>query len=110
TVVQGAGKNNIQTKAGIRASWKVKSTLDKDTGREFRPYIEANWIHNTHEFGVKMSGDSQLLSGSRNQGEIKTGIEGVITQNLSVNGGVAYQAGGHGSNAISGALGIKYSF
>ncbi|ENV4140568.1 hypothetical protein ACG7LV_004772 [Escherichia coli] len=27
-----------------------------------------------------------------------------------MNGGVAYQAGGHGSNAISGALGIKYSF
>ncbi|CAD5645699.1 outer membrane autotransporter barrel domain-containing protein [Escherichia coli] len=110
TVVQGTGKNNLQTKAGIRASWNVKSTLDKDTGREFRPYIEANWIHNTHEFGVKMSGDSQLLSGSRNQGEIKTGIEGVITQNLSVNGGVVYQAGGHGSNAISGVLGIKYSF
>ncbi|EFN7755705.1 autotransporter adhesin AIDA-I, partial [Escherichia coli] len=110
TVVQGTGKNNLQTKAGIRASWKVKSSLDKDTGREFRPYIEANWLHNTHEFGVKMSGDNQLLSGSRNQGEIKTGIEGVITQNLSVNGGVAYQAGGHGSNAISGALGIKYSF
>ena len=110
TVVQGTGKNNLLTKAGIRASWKVKSSLDKDTGREFRPYIEANWLHNTHEFGVKMSGDNQLLSGSRNQGEIKTGIEGVITQNLSVNGGVAYQAGGHGSNAISGALGIKYSF
>ncbi|EOY2682850.1 autotransporter adhesin AIDA-I, partial [Escherichia coli] len=110
TVVQGTGKNNLQTKAGIRASWKVKSSLDKDTGREFRPYIEANWLHNTHEFGVKMSGDSQLLSGSRNQGEIKTGIEGVITQNLSVNGGVAYQAGGRGSNAISGALGVKYSF
>ncbi|MBS8464563.1 autotransporter adhesin AIDA-I [Escherichia coli] len=110
TVVQGTGKNNLQTKAGIRASWKVKSSLDKDTGREFRPYIEANWLHNTHEFGVKMSGDNQLLSGSRNQGEIKTGIEGVITQNLSVNGGVAYQAGGHGSNTISGALGIKYSF
>lgn len=76
TVVQGSGKNNLQTKAGIRASWKVKSSLDKDTGREFRPYIEANWLHNTHEFGVKMSGDNQLLSGSRNQGEIKTGIEG----------------------------------
>ncbi|MCT6344150.1 autotransporter outer membrane beta-barrel domain-containing protein [Escherichia coli] len=110
TVVQGTGKNNLLTKAGIRASWKVKSSLDKDTGREFRPYIEANWLHNTHEFGVKMSGDNQLLSGSRNQGEIKTGIEGVITQNLSVNGGVAYQAGGHGSNTISGALGIKFSF
>ncbi|HGU0999305.1 TPA: autotransporter adhesin AIDA-I, partial [Escherichia coli] len=110
TIVQGAGENNIQTKTGIRASWNVRSSVDKNTDREFRPYIETNWIHNTHEFGVSMNGDTQFLSGTRNLGEIKTGIDGQISQNLTVNAGVAYQAGEKSVYTLTGDLGIKYKF
>ncbi len=45
-------KNNLQTKQ-VFVHPEGEKLPDKDTGREFRPYIEANWLHNTHEFGVK---------------------------------------------------------
>ena len=52
--------------------------------REFQPFVEVNWIHNTETFGVKMGGTKVSRDGARNLGEIRTGVEGKVNNRLSV--------------------------
>lgn len=110
TRVQGQGDNNIQTRLGMRLYANGKSTTEKGDVREFEPFIEANWIHNTKQYGVRMNDTSTTLQGSRNVGEVKVGVEGRLTRDLSVWGNVAQQIGNNGFHDTSGVLGIKYQF
>ncbi|EGT4254697.1 autotransporter outer membrane beta-barrel domain-containing protein [Citrobacter amalonaticus] len=110
TRVQGQGDNNIQTRLGMRLYAKGKSSAEKGTVREFEPFIEANWIHNSKQYGVRMNDTSTSLQGSRNVGEVKVGVEGRLTRDLSVWGNVAQQMGNNGFRDTSGVLGIKYQF
>ncbi|HGY1227789.1 TPA: autotransporter outer membrane beta-barrel domain-containing protein [Citrobacter farmeri] len=110
TRVQGQGDNNIQTRLGMRLYVNGKNATEKGTVREFEPFIEANWIHNTKQYGVRMNDTSTSLQGSRNVGEVKVGVEGRLTRDLSVWGNVAQQMGNNGFHDTSGVLGIKYQF
>ncbi|EOD1046354.1 TPA: autotransporter outer membrane beta-barrel domain-containing protein [Citrobacter farmeri] len=110
TRVQGQGDNNIQTRLGMRLYVNGKSATDKGTVREFEPFIEANWIHNSKQYGVRMNDTSTSLQGSQNVGEVKVGVEGRLTRDLSVWGNVAQQMGNNGFHDTSGVLGIKYQF
>ncbi|EGT3572261.1 autotransporter outer membrane beta-barrel domain-containing protein [Citrobacter amalonaticus] len=110
TRVQGQGDNNIQTRLGMRLYANGKSSAEKGTVREFEPFIEANWIHNSKQYGVRMNDTSTSLQGSRNVGEVKVGVEGRLTRDLSVWGNVAQQMGNNGFRDTSGVLGIKYQF
>ncbi|STD24262.1 outer membrane autotransporter [Enterobacter asburiae] len=53
---------------------------------------------------------SNEMRGTRNIGELKTGVEGQITPQLSVWGNVAQQMGDKGYSDTQGMLGVKYSF
>ncbi|GKX59520.1 autotransporter outer membrane beta-barrel domain-containing protein [Leminorella grimontii] len=110
TRVQGQGNDNVQTRLGMRLYVNGKSALDKNTVREFEPFIEANWIYNSKQYGVRMKDTSTHIQGSRNVGEVKVGVEGRLTQGLSVWGNVAQQAGNKGFRDTGGMLGIKYQF
>lgn len=108
--ISGTGNDNVQTKLGLRAFINGKSAVDKNTGREFQPYLEANWLHNTQQYGVNMNGDSMRLTGSRNAGELKTGVEAKLSQNMSIWGGVSQQIGDKGYSDTQGNLGMRLSF
>ena len=110
TVVQGAGTDNIQTRLGVRAYLNGKSHIDRDTVREFEPFVEANWIHNSRQAGVRMGGEEPLSAGTRNIAELKTGVEGKITNNLNLWGNVAQQMGGKGYSDTQAAVGVKFMF
>ena len=110
TRVEGKGDGNIQTRVGVRLFGKGHSTLDDGKDRTFQPFVEVNWIHNTKDFGVSMNGDSASLTGTRNMGEVKTGVEGQLTKNISVWGNVAQQVGSKHYSDTSAMLGIKASF
>ena len=110
TVVQGAGTDNIQTRLGVRAYLNGKSHIDRDTVREFEPFVEANWIHNSRQAGVRMGGEESLSAGTRNIAELKTGVEGKITNNLNLWGNVAQQMGGKGYSDTQAAVGVKFMF
>lgn len=110
TRVRGQGNDNIQTRLGLRLYANGKSAPEKGAVREFEPFIEANWIYNSKQFGVRMQDTSTSLQGSRNVAEVKVGVEGRLTQDLSVWGNVAQQMGNNGYRDTSGVLGIKYQF
>ncbi|WP_129710783.1 autotransporter outer membrane beta-barrel domain-containing protein, partial [Priestia megaterium] len=80
TRVQGIGNDGVTTRLGLRVYLNGKSRADQQTVREFQPFVEVNWLHNTEVYGVRMNGEADAVRGSRNIGELKTGVEGRLSQ------------------------------
>lgn len=110
TLINGEGNGNVQTRLGVRTFLKSHSAIDDGKDREFEPFVEVNWIHNTRDFGSRIDGISIRQSGSRNLGEIKTGVEGQLNSKLNLWGNVGVQMGGKGYNDAAAMVGVKYSF
>ncbi|EKN5219992.1 autotransporter outer membrane beta-barrel domain-containing protein [Escherichia coli] len=75
-----------------------------------RPFIEANWINNSKVYAVKMNGQTVGREGARNLGEVRTGVEAKVNNNLSLWGNVGVQLGDKGYSDTQGMLGVKYSW
>lgn len=110
TDVSGTGDNNIQTRLGVRAFIKGQSKLDEGSQREFEPFVEANWIYNTDNYGVNMDGVRTSMDGARNIGELKLGVEGKINRQATLWANVAQQIGDKGYSDTQGTVGVKYAF
>nr|WP_232001890.1 autotransporter outer membrane beta-barrel domain-containing protein [Shimwellia blattae] len=110
TVVKDKTDGNLMTRLGVRAYLKGHSAIDDGKGREFQPFVEANWIHNTRNQTVQMGTIRNDISGTKNIGELKAGVEGQINPRLQVWGNVAQQIGDNGYSDTAAMLGIKYSF
>ena len=110
TRVKGTGDGNIQTRLGARAFIKGHNAIDDGKDRVFQPFVEANWIHNTQEFGSELNGVKVSQKGTRNLGELKVGVEGQITKNVNLWGNIAQQMGDKGYSDTSALLGVKVNF
>lgn len=110
TLVKDDTAGNLLTRMGVKAYINGHNAIDDDKSREFQPFVEANWIHNTQPASVKMDDVSSDMRGTKNIGELKVGIEGQITPRLNVWGNVAQQVGDQGYSNTQGLLGVKYSF
>ncbi|CNI51039.1 autotransporter protein [Yersinia frederiksenii] len=110
TNVSGEGDGNIQTRLGVKAFMNGYSEQDKGKDRVFQPFIEANWIHNTKDFGTTMDGITVKQDGAANIGEFKLGVEGQISKKVNVWGNVGQQVGNKGYSDTSVMLGVKYNF
>lgn len=110
TRVEGEDGSNVQTRMGVRVYLKGSSAKDLGTGREFRVFAESNWLHNTQSAEVSMNGSVGQLSGVQNVAELKTGVEGRLSSNLTVWGNVSQQIGGKGYSDTEGVIGMKYTF
>ncbi|MBG0640491.1 autotransporter outer membrane beta-barrel domain-containing protein [Enterobacter asburiae] len=110
TRVKDETQGNLMTRLGVKAYISGHNAIDDGKSRAFQPFIEANWIHNTQTTRIRMDDVSNDMRGTRNIGELKTGVEGQITPQLSVWGNVAQQIGDKGYSDTQGMLGVKYSF
>lgn len=110
THIQNQGNGNIQTRLGMRSFLKSRNAIDAGKDREFQPFVEVNWIHNTRKFGTRMDGVSILQTGASNLGDIKIGVEGHINQKLNIWGNVGVQVGEQGYNDANAMIGLKYTF
>jgi autotransporter family porin len=110
TRIETEGDGNIQTRLGVRTYLNSHHKMDDGKQREFQPFVEVNWIHNTESFGVKMDGHGVSRDGARNLGEVRTGVEGKLNDRLSVWGSVGVQMGDKGYSDTQGMLGVKYAF
>lgn len=110
TLVQGTGNDSLITRLGLRAYLNGKSRPDRQTVREFQPFVEVNWLHNTEVYGVRMNGETDDVRGSRNIAELKIGVEGRLSE--SVTGAVVFtqQTGGAGYLDGQGSLQVNYRF
>lgn len=110
TRIETEGDGNIQSRLGVKTYLNSHNQRDDGKGREFQPYLEVNWLHNTETYSVKMDGERVSRDGARNLGEIRTGVEGKLDNGLSVWGNVGVQVGDKGYSDTQGMLGVKYSW
>lgn len=110
TRVKDNTDGNLMTRLGVKAFINGHNAIDDGKSREFQPFVEANWIHNTQTTSVKMDDVSNDMRGTKNIGELKVGVEGQITPRLNVWSNVAQQVGDKGYSDTRGMLGIKYNF
>ncbi|KGQ13630.1 Uncharacterized protein YuaQ [Beauveria bassiana D1-5] len=110
TRVQDSGQGNLQSRLGVRLYLRGHRQEDDGKGREFKPYVEADWLHNTKNFGVRMGDKLLNEEGARNIGQLKLGVQGQITHDLNMWGGVAQQIGDKGYHDTSAMIGVKYGF
>lgn len=104
------GDNNLQSRLGVRAYLQGQSAIDKGKNRTFQPFIEANWIHNTRDFGTSINGQGNEIAGTRNIGEAKIGVEGQLSRQLDMWGNVTQQTGSSGYSDTQAMIGLKYRF
>ena len=110
TIVELSGDGNIQTRLGVRLYTGNSNFINRNEKNEFQPFIEANWIHNTKEFGVIMDGVENKQSNAGDLAEVKLGTELKLNQNFDLWGNVAYQWGGSNYNDTQVTVGLKYRF
>ncbi len=110
TRVKDNTDGNLMTRLGVKAFINGHNAIDDGKSREFQPFVEANWIHNTQTTRVKMDDVNNDMRGTKNIGELKVGVEGQITPRLNVWSNVAQQIGDKGYSDTRGMLGVKYNF
>ncbi len=110
TQVQGTGNDNLMTRFGVRAYLNTEIQANRGTVVEFKPFIEVNWLHSMKHYGVKMNDHSDIIHGTGNAAELKTGIEGRLSKHLSVSLILLQQTGGNSWRDSSGALQVNYQF
>ncbi|MFQ0835733.1 intestinal colonization autotransporter adhesin MisL [Citrobacter gillenii] len=110
TRVKDDTAGNLMTRLGVKAFINGHNAIDDGKSREFQPFVEANWIHNSQTARVKMDDVSNDMRGTKNIAELKVGVEGQITPRLNVWSNVAQQVGDKGYSDTRGMLGVKYNF
>lgn len=78
--VKFEGKNNVRTRLGTRVN------MTEEGNKTFNAFAEANWVHNTQEYGATISGLTVDQTGPRNQAEGRIGVDWRITKDLSPSG------------------------
>lgn len=102
--VKFEGENNVRTRLGARA------ILTQEGNNNFNAFVEANWVHNTQEYGATISGLTVDQAGSRNQGEGRIGVDWRVTDSLSVWGRIGASFGSDSYNEREGSIGVRYQF
>lgn len=110
TRVASTGDGNVSSRLGVKTWIKANTKIGESKSREFNPFVEVNWLHNTRNFGTRMNGVTVHQDGTRNVGEVKAGLEGQINSHLNIWGNVGVQIGDKGYNDTSAMLGVKYTF
>lgn len=110
TVVKGKGDGNVQTRLGVRTFLRGHDVSDAGTGRNFEPFVEVNWLHNSSGFSATMDNVKVSQAGERNLGEVKAGVEAKLDQNLNLWGNVGTRMGKEGYSDSSAMIGVKVNF
>ncbi|WP_145601490.1 autotransporter outer membrane beta-barrel domain-containing protein [Yersinia frederiksenii] len=110
THISGDGNGNIQTRLGVKAFMNGYAEQDKGKDRVFQPFVEANWIHNTKDFGTTLDGITVKQDGAANIAELKLGVEGQLSKKVNLWGNIGQQVGNKGYSDTAVMLGVKYNF
>ena len=110
TRVSSNGSSNLQTRLGMKTWINSHHQMDNGKSREFQPFAEINWIHNSRDFSATMDGVNVRQNGAKNIGEVKVGVEGQVTSRLNLWGNVGVQVGDKGYNDSAAMVGVKWNF
>ena len=110
TRITSNGNGNVQTRLGLKTWIKSHHQMDNDKEREFQPFAELNWLHNSRDFSTTMDGVNVRQDGAKNIAEVKVGVEGQVSPRLNLWGNIGVQAGDKGYNDSAAMVGVKWNF
>ena len=110
TKVSGKGDGNLMTRLGVKTYLQGHSAVDNNKQREFQPFLQVNWLHNTRNFATKMDDVRVSQNGATNLAEVKVGLEGKANPRLNLWGNIGVQMGDAGYNDNAAMIGVKYNF
>ncbi|CAB3729785.1 hypothetical protein LMG24238_05618 [Paraburkholderia sediminicola] len=106
-LIGGQSDNSVLTRLGVRLHG---TTPVGNGGAQLRPFVEANWWHGPTSQSVTVDGNAFNLAMPANRMELKTGLQGQVTKNLSVTGTVGVETNLGGYSVVKGQLAAKYSW
>ncbi|WP_415805268.1 autotransporter outer membrane beta-barrel domain-containing protein [Bordetella muralis] len=106
TRIEFLNGSRMQTSVGLRAAAHVPTGLTSI----ITPHIEANWLHTTKGYGVRMNNADAKMNSGRDAGQLKLGVEGNLNQRLSLNVEVFHNQGTAGYHETGGNLMAKYRY
>ncbi|MBR7617489.1 autotransporter outer membrane beta-barrel domain-containing protein [Citrobacter braakii] len=110
TRITSNGNGNVQTRLGLKTWIKSHHQMDNAKEREFQPFAELNWLHNSRDFSTTMDGVNVRQDGAKNIAEVKVGVEGQVSPRLNLWGNIGVQAGDKGYNDSAAMVGVKWNF
>ncbi|EJF32594.1 autotransporter outer membrane beta-barrel domain-containing protein [Enterobacter sp. Ag1] len=110
TRVRQEGDGNVLTRLGVKTWLKSHHARDGHKQREFQPFVELNWLHNTRSFATTLDEVRIGQNGATNIAEAKVGLEGQISAQVNLWGNVGVQIGDAGYSDAAAMFGMKYNF
>lgn len=102
--IGGSDASGVLTRVGARLSGKAIE------GHGARPYLEANWIHNTAKNELSFNGEVLKDQMPKDKGELKLGLQGTIAKNWKVWGQVGAQWGSENYERYEGQVSVNYQW
>lgn len=102
--LESGSANSVTTRVGARVYPLGKS----EAGATMRPFLEANWLHNTGTPQVAIGDGRFSVKPLRDAAELKMGAEGRIGKSLYLAGQVSGLAGSGDQRGIGGMLNVTY--
>lgn len=79
-------------------------------GRQWQPFIEANWLYNGYTDAVKMDSTRLESDTPKHRYEVKAGVEAKLSNQWSLWGNIGTQQGASEYRNVEGGLGVKYTW
>lgn len=79
-------------------------------GRQWQPFIEANWLYHGYTDAVKMDNTRLESDTPKHRYEVKAGVEAKLNNQWSLWGNIGTRQGGSEYRSVEGGLGVKYSW
>ena len=107
TGIESTGSGNLRTRVTAVLSHRMNQN---ETGFRLTPYASLSWIHDTKPFGAVMDGVTDEIAGNRNLAELRAGIEGKVSESVTLWGHAAYREGRSSFRSVGAQLGLRVRF
>lgn len=104
--VQFKNGARVQTVMGLRAAAHIPT----GSTAIITPYVGASWLHATKGYGVRVDGAAARMDSGRNVAQLKLGIQGALSNRLTLNADLFHNMGNQGLRQTGGNLMMNYRY
>ncbi|RQQ30867.1 autotransporter family protein [Burkholderia stagnalis] len=102
--LDGQGATDVLTRLGVR----VHGVTAMSSGRELRPFIEANWWHGPGSRSLTLDRNAFSFSVPRDRAAVRIGATGQVARQFSVSASLGVEGNLSDYSVVKGQLSAKY--
>ncbi|MBN3844215.1 autotransporter outer membrane beta-barrel domain-containing protein [Burkholderia sp. Ac-20349] len=102
--LDGQGSTDVLTRVGVR----VHGVTEMPSGRELRPFIEANWWHGPGSRSLALDGNTFSFSVPRDRAAFRVGATGQLSKRFAVSASLGIDANLSDYAVVKGEFAAKY--